>query len=1179
MKYLVFLLAVLVLVGPAQAAEGWWGGGAADTGWSRLANWRSDASGTAATAVPGSGDTATFTAEGFSGNVTVTLPADLALRRLVVEASGSTTFLTDGSADRAITLAEGIQVSAGAGPVTFGTAQANQRVVWRLSASHVWMNEGMGLLTFPGSPINLNAYHLTLGGAGSFLSSGVISGSGGVRKTGSGTMTVNAACSFTGPCTLEGGVWDAKTLADVNVASGIGKGSVAGSAADLVFGGGTLRHSAATAGTTNRLFTLGNANGLTASLVSSAADPTHVMSFLGPGVLGMFTSSSNRTLELAGSNTGANRFLPQIGDGAGGGKTQVVKSGTGAWSLEGANSYIGLTSVLAGTLTTTTASVGAGAFTVADGATLRVVPSGSSATLPMSSLTLGSANLNLILGGATPPAPLITVAGALTLTGTVTVTIEGGAGLPPTPIVLLAYGAGGLGTIKAGALPTLPGYQAYVVNDTAARQLKLAFRSYVWDGGGSDDAWGTAGNWADDAVPIFPSPLYFAGSTRLTPFNESSGRMVNGITFDAEAGPYVIGGAPIGLGGDIGFSGTPSRPITQTLNLDLDFRGASAGLTANVPAGCTLVLGGLLNGGVFPAWKHFFKQGLGCLVLDGSNHMARSITVAAGSLVVNGTVPADCSVTVNSEATVSGSGYIDNLQVMGNARFDPSSPLRVGSLNLAPGAVVQLELAPATPPGVYTLASFTTLSNNSGALTPVIVSGSLAENTVASVYTSGNQLVLEVIPIQPTVLQLSCSALVSPYGETVHYTASVTPASGARKPTGKVQFFVNGKPYGVPAPLGATGVAGMSTDALPLGRPVVSAVYTADTGLFFGSSGALLGEHAIELPALTLAADGPSRLPLTWPKAAANYRLFHSEDLRGWDRVVDAPVVTGQDLRLTLPITAPSQFYRLSNTVPLGFARIPAGSFDMGNTFNGEGNADEKPVHSVFASEFLIERFEVTKELWDTVYAWAVTHGYTFDNKGIGAVGHPVRGVSWYDSVKWCNARSEWEGRVPAYYTDATHAVVYRTGQLDLTTTGVKWNAGYRLPTEAEWEKAARGGVAGRRYPWSDTDTLEFSRANYPGTFTGSRPTSPAGYFPPNGYGVSDMAGNVFEWCWDQFGPYSSTFQSDPRGPATGTTRVYRGGSIMADVSSLRNAARAGASPTTAFFGEPGFRCVLPGEP
>ena len=246
---------------------------------------------------------------------------------------------------------------------------------------------------------------------------------------------------------------------------------------------------------------------------------------------------------------------------------------------------------------------------------------------------------------------------------------------------------------------------------------------------------------------------------------------------------------------------------------------------------------------------------------------------------------------------------------------------------------------------------------------------------------------------------------------------------------------------------------------------------------------------------------------------------------------------------------------------PEGMVLIPAGSFQMGDSF-GEGWEDERPVHEVYVSAFYMDTHEVTKALWDDVANWASRNGYDIGpSDGYGkAPDHPVYEVSWYEAVKWCNARSEREGITPAYYTSSAKTTVYRTGRIDVQEDWVRWDTGYRLPTEAEWEKAARGDCEGRRFPWCDTDTITHSRANYysrtddsydtsstrgyhPTYETWSTPyTSPVGSFAPNGYGLYDMAGNVYEWCWDWYSRASSP-GTDPRGPASGSYRVLRGGS------------------------------------
>jgi len=259
-----------------------------------------------------------------------------------------------------------------------------------------------------------------------------------------------------------------------------------------------------------------------------------------------------------------------------------------------------------------------------------------------------------------------------------------------------------------------------------------------------------------------------------------------------------------------------------------------------------------------------------------------------------------------------------------------------------------------------------------------------------------------------------------------------------------------------------------------------------------------------------------------------------------------------------------------------GMALIPAGPFVMGNCMNAsEGYSDELPVHTVMVSAFYMDKHEVTSQQWFEVRNWALANGYTFDNPGSGkGATHPAQEVNWYDCVKWCNARSQKEGLTPCYYTSAVQTQIYRIDWIDLSSDCVNWSAnGYRLPTEAEWEKAARGGASGHRFPWSQCDTITFTNANYWSYWSGGVPyysydkatqsgynstfatggtpyTSPVGYFAANGYGLYDMAGNVWEWCWDWYdgGWYrsGSETQTDTSGPSSGSYRLVRGGSWTA---------------------------------
>jgi formylglycine-generating enzyme required for sulfatase activity len=251
--------------------------------------------------------------------------------------------------------------------------------------------------------------------------------------------------------------------------------------------------------------------------------------------------------------------------------------------------------------------------------------------------------------------------------------------------------------------------------------------------------------------------------------------------------------------------------------------------------------------------------------------------------------------------------------------------------------------------------------------------------------------------------------------------------------------------------------------------------------------------------------------------------------------------------------------------VPEGMALIPAGPFQMGD----ERVAGATPVNTVIVSAFAIDKYEVSKEFWEDVRQWSKRRDYDLVvGEGFG-VKHPVSTI-WFSALKWNNARSEKEGRLPAYYEDAAMQIVYRSGEK--VPGGVKWDAGFRLPTEAEWEKAARGGITGKFYPWG-TDQISSDMARFQLNYGG---TMPVGSYPANGYGLFDLVGNKAEWCWDLKGSYSINDQTDPHGPSVGFDRVVRGGDWNHGADRCQVAFRDFHPPNSGN----GFRCVLPsGQP
>ena len=311
-----------------------------------------------------------------------------------------------------------------------------------------------------------------------------------------------------------------------------------------------------------------------------------------------------------------------------------------------------------------------------------------------------------------------------------------------------------------------------------------------------------------------------------------------------------------------------------------------------------------------------------------------------------------------------------------------------------------------------------------------------------------------------------------------------------------------------------------------------------------------------ELQGFTIQVDESSVI-LGWSAVpgATGYKVYSSpspdigsfsEDLSG--------AFTGASW--TAPLSLERSFYyvtSLTASTPADMILVPGGTFTMGDT-RGGGRAWDLPTHDVTLNSFYMAKYELTQGEYFAIMGVSPTYNY-----GIGD-NYPMYYVSWYSAIKYCNLRSINEGLTPAYtILGSTNPSDWPTiPNADWKAVICNWAAnGYRLPTEAEWEYAARGASNDPDYLYSGSENL-----NAVGWYMGNAyQTHPVGSKAPNALDLYDMSGNVLEWCWDWWDGsyYSSSPSNNPTGPPVSDVnmqRAARSGAFRLNASDSRVASR-----------------------